>query len=184
VVTTGQWHCGLTGYDRYALIPGMQVDAYIALGSNQGDRELYLLRAIAEIGRSPGCKVTAISSFYETSPVGNVNQPPFYNAVIKVDTNLSPVTLLDTLLSIETESFGRVRTIRWGARSIDLDLLLYGDCIMNTSHLTLPHPRLHERRFVLQPLDEIAPQLLHPLLQRTVHELLAEQNSDETVIKL
>lgn len=162
----------------------MQNEAYIALGSNQGDRELYLLRAIAETGRLQGCRVTAISPFYETSPVGNLQQPNFYNAVIKVETTLEPLQLLDSLLRIETEKFGRVRTTRWGARTMDLDLLLFDDLLLNSERLTLPHPRLHERRFVLQPLNDIAPAVMHPLLGKTVSELLAGLDSIETVTRI
>lgn len=162
----------------------MQKDVYIALGSNQGDRELYLLRAIAEIGRLQGCRVTAISPFYETSPVGNLQQPDFYNAAIAIETTLEPLQLLDELLRLETEKFGRVRTTHWGARTVDLDILLFGDLVLHNANLTLPHPRLHERRFVLQPLSDIAAEIRHPLFGKTVSELLAGLVSSETVIKL
>jgi len=162
----------------------MHKNAYIALGSNQGDRELYLLRGIAETGRLEGCRVTAISPFYETSPVGDLQQPNFYNAVIEIETILEPMQLLDALLHIETEIFGRVRTTRWGARTMDLDLLLFDGLNMENERLILPHPRLHERRFVLQPLNDIAPEITHPLLGKTVSELLSVLDSNETVTRI
>ena len=162
----------------------METEAYIALGSNLGDRELNLLRAVAETGRLPDSRVTALSSFYETSPVGNTDQDAFYNAVIRLSTRLDARSLLTRMLRIEDEVFGRVRTIHQGPRRMDLDLLLYGGRIINEEGLVIPHPRLAERRFVLQPLCEIAPELLHPPTGKTIRELLAELKSDETVVKL
>lgn len=162
----------------------VETEAYIALGSNLGDRELNLLRAVAEVGRLPECRVTALSSFYETSPVGNVEQDAFYNAVLKLSTGLPPRTLLTHLLRIETDSFKRTRTVFHGPRRMDLDLLLYGTEIIAEEDLIVPHPRIAERRFVLQPLCEIAPELVHPVSGITVRELLASLHSDETVVKL
>ena len=162
----------------------VETEAYIALGSNLGDRELNLLRAVAEVGRLPGSRVTALSSFYETSPVGDVKQDAFYNAVLRLSTGLEPRTLLTHLLRIEDESFKRVRTVHQGPRRMDLDLLLYGDRIINEEDLVVPHPRLTERRFVLQPLCEMAPDLLHPLTGKSIRELLASLESDESVVKL
>lgn len=162
----------------------METEAYIALGSNLGDRELNLLRAIAEVGKLPESRVTALSSFYETSPVGNVNQNAFYNAVLRLSTRLDARSLLTHMLRIEDETFKRVRTIHQGPRRIDLDLLLYGNRTINEENLVVPHPRMAERRFVLQPLCDIAPDLLHPLIGKTMHELLASLKSDETVVKL
>lgn len=162
----------------------METEAYIALGSNLGDRELNLLRAVAEVGRLPESKVTALSSFYETSPVGAVKQDAFYNAVLRLSTLLDARSLLAHLLRIEDEIFKRVRTIHQGPRSMDLDLLLFGDKVINEESLVVPHPRLSDRRFVLQPLCEIAPDLLHPLTGRSIRELLLSLKSVETVIKL
>jgi 2-amino-4-hydroxy-6-hydroxymethyldihydropteridine diphosphokinase len=162
----------------------VETEAYIALGSNLGNRELNLLQAVAEVGRLPGSRVTALSSFYETSPVGNINQDAFYNAVLRLSTRLDAHSLLTHLLRIEDENFKRVRTIHQGPRRMDLDLLLYGDGTINEENLVVPHPRLAERRFVLQPLCEIAPDLLHPLIRKTMHELLASLKSNETVVKL
>lgn len=162
----------------------MEIETYIALGSNLGDRELNLLRAIAEVGKLPGCKVTALSSFYETSPVGTVKQDSFYNAVLRLSTSLEARSLLNQLLRIEDDIFKRVRTINQGPRRMDLDLLIYGDWVINEEDLVVPHPRLTERRFVLQPLCEIAPNLLHPLTGKCIYEILASLKTDETVVKI
>lgn len=160
------------------------MDAYIALGSNLGDRELNLLRAVAEIGKLPAGRVTGLSPFYETSPVGVVDQPLFLNAVLRLATGLSPHDLLNRLRHIENDIFARTGTLRWGPRNIDLDLLLYGDLVINDTDLIVPHPRMAERRFVLQPLSDIAPDVVHPVLGRSIVELLAELRSDETVTRI
>ncbi len=158
--------------------------AYIALGSNLGDRELNLLRAVAEVGKLPESRITALSSFYETSPVSAVSQNTFYNAVLSLSTRLDARTLLGRMLRIEDETFRRVRTLSQGPRSIDLDLLFYGDNIITDESIVVPHPRLTERRFVLQPLCDIAPEMMHPQTGKRVWEHLASLNSAETVIKL
>jgi len=162
----------------------MSIDAYIALGSNLGDRELNLLRAVAEIGKLPDSKVTGLSPFYETSPVGTTDPSPFYNAVLRLTTDIPPRALLNKLLEIETTTFQRIRHEMNGPRRMDLDLLLYGDQVLCEDGLIVPHPRLAERRFVLQPLHDLAPGLLHPQLKKSVAALLRELHSDESVTRI
>jgi 2-amino-4-hydroxy-6-hydroxymethyldihydropteridine diphosphokinase len=158
--------------------------AYIGLGTNQGDRELKLLAAVASLGRLPGTRVTALSHFYETEPVGGVPQENFYNAAVRIATTLPPQALLDALKRIEAEVFHRVPSGRWGPRSMDLDILAYGDLVLACERLTIPHPRLAERRFALQPLADIAPSLVHPSLGRSIAELLASLATTERVVRI
>ncbi|MFG0327903.1 MAG: 2-amino-4-hydroxy-6-hydroxymethyldihydropteridine diphosphokinase [Phycisphaerales bacterium JB037] len=148
--------------------------AAIALGSNLGDRAATLDAAIAELSAHPEIRLIGLSAAFETEPVGPPGQGPYLNAAALLETSLSPRVLLELLLSIE-RSLGRVRTPgeRWGPRTIDLDLLSFGAREVDEPGLTLPHPRLHERRFVLEPLAAIAPDLVIPGLGRTVAELLA-----------
>lgn len=137
--------------------------AYVGLGSNLGDREALLRAALVALESDPAIEVVAVSSFRETEPVGLLNQPRFVNAAAVVETELTPRELLERLLSIE-RGLGRVREggPRFGPRTIDLDLLLYGDAVLAEPGLELPHPRLHERRFALEPLAELAPGLEIP----------------------
>jgi len=137
------------------------VTAYLGLGSNLGNRKAYMDTAREHLQELPRTEILKVSSLYETSPVGKRDQAWFLNAVIKLRTFLPAETLLDLLLALE-ERMGRVREERWGPRVIDLDLLLYGDLKISTSRLTLPHPRLTERLFVLIPLAEIEPELILP----------------------
>ncbi len=151
--------------------------AHIALGSNnpfQGLGPAELLNA-AKIALAQAGRVRASSSTYATEPVGFADQPAFLNAVIALETSIAPHPLLETLLTIE-RNYGRDRssTPRNGPRTLDLDLLLYDQLILETTDLVLPHPRLAERRFVLAPLAEIAPTLLHPVLGATIQQLLAQ----------
>jgi 3-oxoacyl-[acyl-carrier protein] reductase len=150
----------------------MAVTAYIALGSNLGDRRGYLDRAVAALRQR--LNLTRTSSVYETAPVGGPpGQGPYLNAVAEAVTDLAPADLLRALLEVEA-SLGRERHVKDGPRTLDLDLLLYGDLVSNDPHLTLPHPRMHQRLFVLQPLAEIAPGAVHPLLKRTIADLRAD----------
>ncbi|WP_136515812.1 2-amino-4-hydroxy-6-hydroxymethyldihydropteridine diphosphokinase [Geomonas edaphica] len=162
----------------------MEQCAYIGLGSNIGDRELKLLMAIAELGKLPQTRVTAVSPFYETEPVGGVPQDNFYNAVVRLNTELAPLDLLARLKRLEKEVFHRAPSQRWGARSMDLDILLYGELVMTGDELTIPHPRLAERRFALQPLADLAPDLVHPTLGKRIIELLTELTSPEKVVRI
>jgi 2-amino-4-hydroxy-6-hydroxymethyldihydropteridine diphosphokinase len=138
----------------------MMACAYIALGSNLGDREAYLQRAIEQIRLIPGLRVRALSKIYETDPVGYTDQAPFLNMVCRTDLVLNPYELLESLQEIET-ALDRKRDIRWGPRTIDLDILLYGNERIQTPELTIPHERMFERAFVLVPLRDV---YLEPVL--------------------
>lgn len=155
----------------------MNERAFIGLGANLGDRERNIERAIEGVSETPGIEVVARASLYETEPVGPVRQPWFLNTVVEVHTALPPRELLDGLKAIEQE-LGRTPRERWGPRRIDLDLLLYGDRAIDEPDLVIPHPELHRRRFVLVPLVELAPRLVHPVLGQTM-EVLLRQFEDE-----
>jgi len=145
---------------------------HIGIGSNLGDREEHCVKAV-RLFSEKGIIIRRRSSMYETEPWGVKNQPRFINMAIEGETGLTPAWLLEVLKMIEDE-VGRVETYRWGPRVIDLDILFYDDLVMNTPELTIPHPRMHEREFVLRPLAEIAPDKIHPLLKKTIQELLAD----------
>jgi 2-amino-4-hydroxy-6-hydroxymethyldihydropteridine diphosphokinase len=152
--------------------------AYIALGSNLGNRGAHLCSALIALSKLGD--VGAVSSFYETEPVGAVPQPDFLNAVAEVKTQMTPEALLAALLRIE-QQHGRDRSVAppKGPRTLDLDLLAYDDLVLETPTLTLPHPALNERRFVLAPLVEIAPEWKHPILDRTATQLLDELTGNQ-----
>ena len=151
------------------------VKVYIGLGSNLDDPQSQLKRAIIELGMIPSSSITKTSSFYESKPVGPKDQPDYINAVVELDTELTAVVLLDYLQGIENEH-GRVRGQKWGARTLDLDILLFGEKIIHDDRLTVPHVEMHKRGFVLFPLDEIAPDCVIPNVG-TVNSLLRQVNN-------
>ena len=161
----------------------MKKTAFIGIGSNQGLARENCEQALKELGLLEKVWVESNSSLYETAPLGIENQDWFINSVVKIKTTLLPLALLNELLGIE-EKMGRVRTIKWGPRIIDLDLLFYEDLIITETNLKIPHPELHKRKFVLEPLKEIAPKLLHPILKKTVEELGKASDPTQVVNKL
>jgi 2-amino-4-hydroxy-6-hydroxymethyldihydropteridine diphosphokinase len=147
------------------------ITAHIALGANLGDRRANIDRAIDLLRDTPNIRVTKISTFLENPAIGGPpDSPPFLNAVAEIETTLPPRDLLARLLDIE-KTLGRQRRQKWDPRLIDLDLLLYGDEILNAPDLSIPHPLMHTRRFVLEPLKEIAPDAIHPILKMRIADL-------------
>jgi 2-amino-4-hydroxy-6-hydroxymethyldihydropteridine diphosphokinase len=142
--------------------------AYLSLGSNVGDRGGQLRRAIARL--SAAGRVAAVSSFYETEPVEFTQQPWFLNCAVAIETDRTPQELMAALLAIE-EEMGRRRQQKKGPRSIDIDVLLFDDVVIDLAEVTIPHPAMEQRRFVLEPLAEIAPELMHPVLRKTMRSL-------------
>ena len=172
--------------------------AYISIGSNLGDRPEYIREAIGKIRQSKDIEICKASSVYETEPVeyrvkdhgsGLNEQHWFLNMVLELKTAIAPLNLLELLLSIENQ-MGRERYQRWGPRNIDLDILLYDDLVINSDKLTLPHPRMHQRRFVLVPLAEIASEVVLPYWKKSVEKLLEELSTgsvseeDESEVRL
>ena len=154
--------------------------AYIGFGSNIGDRLAHIQNAIQTLSKTEGITLQKISSLYKTDPVGYEAQAQFLNGVAAIHTTLSPLSLLHTLKDIET-AIGRKHRIRWGPREIDLDILIYGDLCVQTEKLIIPHPEMHLRGFVLVPLAEIAPDLVHPVFQVSIQTLLNHFEDDKTV---
>ena len=157
--------------------------ALIAIGSNLGTPKKNCIEAIDIISSSPGIKTISKSSFYQTAPVGNTEQNWFINSVIKISTQLSPDILLSVLLKIESQ-MGRIRKEKWGPRIIDLDLLFYDNLIIKQKDLTLPHPEIQKRNFVLQPLNEIEGNFIHPSINKSINTLLKASKDNSVVKKL
>ena len=158
---------------------GRQV--FISLGSNLGDRLQYIQRAVETIKKIASTKIRAVSSVYETEPVGKKNQPEFLNAAAELDTTVEARQLFRTLKGIE-QSLGRTRAERWGPREIDLDLLYYDAEILADAELTVPHPEIHKRRFVLVPLAEIAGEFTDPAANKSITQIL-DRCTDTSIVK-
>jgi len=157
--------------------------AYIGIGSNIGDKTHQCEKAVSEIIKIDRSKLLAKSSLFKTQPIGYTSQDWFVNGVIKIETDLEPLDLLRSLKAIESQ-LGRLEVFRWGPRAIDLDILLFDEEEIQTDELQIPHSRFHERQFVLIPLAEIDRSLIHPVLKKTVGELLDNLKEDQGVEKL
>lgn len=150
---------------------------YLGLGSNVGDREEYIEQAVFLLGKIKGVEILRRSSNYETEAVGGPDQPQFINAAVSLRTTLTPHKLIEELHTIEN-ALGREREVEWGPRTIDIDILLFGDVILSEDELQIPHPLLHERLFVLQPLKEIAAHVLHPVLEKSIEDIYEEAKAE------
>ncbi len=150
----------------------MENRVYLLLGSNEGDRVDWLMQCMKKLSQSCG-RIAGQSGMYETAAWGLEDQPDFLNMAVCLDTTLLPEQLLQGIQQVEKE-LGRQREVKWGQRTLDIDILLYNDDIIRLPHLTVPHPYMQDRRFVLVPLHEIAPQLLHPVFHKTIAQLLEE----------
>lgn len=155
------------------------ITAYLGLGSNIGNREEQLVRAIDILNHYTGIEVTNCSPIYETAPVGYTEQPNFLNLCLEISTTLSVQELLENCLDTEKQ-LHRVRNERWGPRTLDVDILLYGDNVIEQDDLIVPHPRMNERAFVLIPLNDIAPHIIEPRSHKSINELVP---IDKTVVK-
>jgi len=151
--------------------------AYLGLGSNVGDREEYVEQAVFLMEKNPHIEVIRRSTNYENEAEGSSSQPPYINAAVNIRTTLSPHKLLEVCQEIEA-TLGREREIEWGPRTIDIDILLYGDEIISDEKLQVPHPLMHERLFVLRPMKEIASSVIHPVLEKTMDALYEEKKAE------
>jgi 2-amino-4-hydroxy-6-hydroxymethyldihydropteridine diphosphokinase len=156
--------------------------AYVGIGSNLGDREFLVRKAVAMLRDLPRTSVIRVSSLYDTDPVGDVDQPAFLNAVAWVETDLSPRELL-WHLHLAEQRMGRVRAQRWGPRSIDLDLLFHGDATVDEPDLQVPHPEAHRRAFVLLPLQELDPDFVHPVTKEPIRKMIRKLDPNPAVRK-
>ena len=154
---------------------------FIGVGSNEGDRLAQISRAIRSLGKVPGVQVVQMATILETEPVGGPPQGPYLNTVVEVETALEPDVLLRALQDIERQGGRQPAKERWAPRPVDLDILLYDQRVMQESLLTIPHPRMHERRFVLEPLAQLAPDLTHPVLHHSIVQLLEQLSAHESM---
>ena len=157
--------------------------AYIGIGSNLGDAQGNCLKAVEKIERIPGCNLVGFSPWYTTEPVGVQNQDWYVNGVAVLSVDIPAQVLMKRLLDIEAD-MGRVRNKRWESRIIDLDILIFGEDIINEDNLIVPHPLMHGRRFVLAPMTDLAPDLKHPSLGWTMNELLSKVSRNNQVVRL
>lgn len=159
---------------------------FVALGSNVGDRAGHLRTGLSALDRLPGTRVIARAGVYETAPVGPVPQDDYLNTVVELSSELTPEELHEGLCRIEQASGrpGPVGRVKWGPRTLDLDILLYDDRVLVTPLLTVPHPRMHLRRFVLRPMCDIDAEVVHPALSRSMRDLLAALPEDEQAVRL
>lgn len=157
-------------------------EAYLLLGSNLGDSRKYIQDALNSISEQVG-QLKGSSSLYQTASWGKEDQPDFINQVVVVETKLIPQQLLENILVIETK-LGRERVDKWGSRTIDIDLLFYGNRVIQEDNLVVPHPFLHQRRFTLMPLVELNPQFIHPVFNQTIKELYEKLEDNLSVLKL
>ena len=156
--------------------------AYIGFGSNLDDRLAYIKNAVLQIKKNENCKFIKISAIYETKPLGEANQPDFLNAVAKIETELSVKELFNFLKEVE-KKVGRKDSYKWGPREIDLDLLFFNDIVYSDENLTIPHPGISQRDFVLKPLAEIEPTLFHPVLKQKISDIYILE-SEENIIRI
>lgn len=161
----------------------VMAESLLMLGSNLGDRYTFLKKGFEMLSRSEGVKISDASGIYETEPVGVTDQPSFLNAAVRVSTVLAPLDLLRKLRDIETD-VGRKPRGRWREREIDADIIFYDQEVLETNDLTIPHPKAHLRRFVLQPISEITPNYLHPIFLKTVSQLLRECKDASAVVRI